>query len=591
MLMRTGVVRGRIIATLVMLLVIVGLSWPMLTTSSAMSQDWPNHLWYMWRQSLTIRSDGLPSMFLHAGGAVFYPFYGFYGGSLYSLGGAVSLLLGNAPVKAYILTWMFGFAAAYGGLYWLARMAGVGRWLSHAPALVYVTSPYVLTLIYARGAWPEFMATSAIPLFVAASVRALRSGPLIFGPSLALALSTIVLTGSHNITLLWGSTFMVLVIASVIVFIPSARGMLASRNVLRWLLVVVPSALVNAWVLLPSLAYGSRIRVGSADWSVTLRLTSVLTSVGRLLTLSRGTSVTTGPGISYAPDFSLALPVLAIAWILLCAGLVLRHRTHPDNAGFRCLLGVCVGVGLLFGLLLIDWHLIEDLPGPYHLVQFPYRLETYVLLAVSGAMICILAMQRSQTGGRRGARALLVVVLAFATIGAGEQEAHHANQFPDRNFVFDARQQPPASVYDTGDYSDVTLPVVTAVGPALADFPPDVHQDRVHATLAVEPSQTLVQSNIRAAPYLVRVLGATVAGRSQGGFMVLRLPVGHARLVSVVVERATSTPIALGRALSLIGILALLALGFAGAVRARRRRVARTSELVPTPQTAGEGTL
>jgi len=570
-LIASAPVRGRVTAGMVMLLVIVGLSWPLIATHSAMTQDWPNHLWYMWRQSLSIRSDGLPSIFLNAGGAVFYPFYGFYGGSLYSLGGVLSLLLGNAPVQAYILTWILGFAAAYGGLYWLARMAGVGRWLSHVPALVYVTSPYILTLVYARGAWPEFMATSAIPLFVAASVQTLRDGRLRLGPSLTLALSTVILTGSHNITLLWGGTFIVLIAVLAIVYIPAARAMLAAGNVVRWCLVAVPSALVNAWFLLPALAYGSRIRIGSADWTPTLRLTSVFTGIARLFALSHGTSVVAGPRISYSPDFSLALPVLAIAWILLGGALTIRHGRRAEDAAFRRLLAVLAGVGTLFGLLLTNWRLIADLPGPYHLVQFPYRLETYVLLATSGAMICVLALQRSEIAGRRVLPALLVGVLAFSAIGAVEQVADYPNQFPNRNFVFAAQRQPPVSVYDTGDYSDTTLPLIGPAGLATATFPQSVHDDRVRATFAVDPRQTLLQSNVRAAPYLVRVLGATVVGRSLSGFMVLRLPTGHPRLVSLTVERATSTPVELGRALSAAGLLALLALSCAGVVRALRR--------------------
>jgi hypothetical protein len=588
-LLASAPIRGRLIAGLVMALVIVGLSWPLIATNSAMTQDWPNHLWYMWRQSLTIRSDGLPSIFLNAGGAVFYPFYGFYGGTLYSLGGVLSLLLGDAPVKAYILTWMLGFAAAYGGLYWLARMAGVGRWLSHAPALVYVTSPYVLTLVYARGAWPEFMATSVIPLFLAASVQTLRDGRLRPWPSLTLAVCTVILTGSHSITLLWGGTFVVLVSVLVIICIPAARGMFAPGNVRRWCLVAVPSALVNAWFLLPAVAYGSRIRIGSADWTTTLRITSVFTSVARLFTLSRGTSVVAGPGITYTPDFSLALPVLAIAWILLGAALVVRDRSRADDAALRRLLGVVACVGALFGLLLTNWQLIDDLPGPYHLVQFPYRLETYVLLATSGAMICVLALQRPEMGLRRASHALLVGVLAVSAIGAGEQVADYPNQFPDRNFVFDAQQQPPASVYDTGDYSDTTLPVIGAADLATATFLQAVHDDRVRATFAVDPRQTLLQSNLRAGPYLIRVLGATVVGRSQTGFMVLRLPVGHPRQVSLAVERATSTPVELGRALSAAGLLALLALACGGAVRALRRG-RRASKPAGSPQTAGERT-
>jgi len=569
-----GALRGHGLVGLTMLLVVVALSWPMLTTSTGLAQDWPNHLWYMWRQSLNIRADGLPSLFLNADRGIFYPFYSFYGGTLYSLAGTLSLLLGNAPVKAYLLTWMLGLGASYGGFFWLARMAGVRRWLSHVPALVYVTSAYTLTLIYARGAWPEFMATSSIPLFIASSLHILRRGRLTPYPALALALSTVVLTGSHNITLLWGGTFIVLLSVAVIVFVPTGRGLFAPRRLFRWLLVAGPSVLLNAWFLLPAVAYNSRTRIGSANWSLALQITSVLTSPARLFTLSRGTSVTTSPGIAYAPDFSLALPVVAIGWVLLGAVLLgARRRWYKDP--FGRVLAICIGLGLLFAILLTNWRLINDLPGPYHLVQFPYRLETYVLFAICGAMIALLAVDRSKISAWLGWRALLGVVVVVSVVGAAIQVAAYPSQYPDRNVVFDASHQPPASVYDTGDYDDATLPVLSPAGaPTLTFSQTQIRSVRVRATFAVDPHQTLVQSNVLGAPYLVRVVGARVVGRTPEGFMVLRLPADHPPMVSLTVEQAATAPIEIGRVLSVVGAAALVALLCIAAFRWARRRAA-----------------
>jgi hypothetical protein len=555
------------------LLVAVALSWPMLTTTSGLAQDWPNHLWYMWRQSLDIRADGVPSLFLNADHGVFYPFYGFYGGTLYSLAGTLSLLLGNAPVKAYLLTWILGLSGAYGGFFWLARMAGVTRWLSHVPALVYVTSAYTLTLIYARGAWPEFMATSAIPLFVASSLHILRNGRLTALPALALAVSTVVLTGSHNITLLWGGTFTVLLCVAAVAFIPAGRRLFVPRKLSRWLLVAAPSVLVNSWFLLPAVAYSSRTRIGSANWSLALQITSVLTGPARLLTLSRGTSVTASPGIAYAPDFSLALPVLAIGWVLLGAGLLAaRRRWYSDP--FARLLMICLGLGLLFVVLLTNWHLINDLPGPYHLVQFPYRLETYVLFATCGALIALLAIDRTKIYAWLGWRVLLGAVVVASVVGAAIQVAAYPSQYADRNSVFDAAQQPPLSVYDTGDYDDATLPVLSIPAMPTIAFPEaQIHDARARVTFAMSPQQTLVQSNIRGAPYLVRVVGARVAGRTPEGFMVLQLPADHPQMVSVAVEQAASAPIVIGRVLSLAGAALLAALLCVAAFRSARHGV------------------
>ena len=114
-----AVLRSPAVAALVTTIVAVGLAWPMVATSAGMNQDWPNHLWYLWQQSLNIKRDGMPSLFVTQGARIFYPFYAFYGGTLYALGGLGSLLLGNAPVKAYVLSYIVGLLSAMGGFYWM----------------------------------------------------------------------------------------------------------------------------------------------------------------------------------------------------------------------------------------------------------------------------------------------------------------------------------------------------------------------------------------------------------------------------------------------------------------------------------------
>ena len=199
------------------------LAWPMLFAQSVFNEDWINHLWFIWHQSLTIRADHLPSLFLDYSHAVFYPQFAFYGGTLYALAGTLSLALGDAPLQAYILTYLLAFAAVYGGWYWMARMAGLGRWWAHAPGLVFVTSAYYLTNIYARGDWPEIMGVSSIPLMMAGGLSVLRAERLCLGPATALTAAAIVFFGSHNITMLWASSILIVAALAIVVCVPRAR--------------------------------------------------------------------------------------------------------------------------------------------------------------------------------------------------------------------------------------------------------------------------------------------------------------------------------------------------------------------------------
>lgn len=85
------------------LLLLGALAWPLLFSDATFNDDWLNHLWYIWHQSLTIRANHLPSLFLSYSHGIFYPLYAFYGGTIYALTGALSLALGNAPLETYVL--------------------------------------------------------------------------------------------------------------------------------------------------------------------------------------------------------------------------------------------------------------------------------------------------------------------------------------------------------------------------------------------------------------------------------------------------------------------------------------------------------
>ena len=68
-------------------------------------------------------------------------------------------------------------------------MAGVRSWQAHAPAILYLTAPYVVTNINVRQDLAEVVATAMIPPIVAATLSILRADRLHAGPAAALAAS------------------------------------------------------------------------------------------------------------------------------------------------------------------------------------------------------------------------------------------------------------------------------------------------------------------------------------------------------------------------------------------------------------------
>jgi hypothetical protein len=300
------------------------LCWPLLFTNATFNEDWLNHLWYIWHQSVTIRTNYLPSLFLDYSKGVFYPLYAFYGGTLYALAGTLSLALGDAPLQTYILTYMLGFAAAYGGWYWMARTFGLGRWLAHVPGLVFVTSAPYLMLIYGVGDWPEFLAVSVMPLLIAAALSVVRARRLRLWPATALAGSGIVFFGSHLLTVIWGSTILALVGLAIIVCVPQVRVGVKRSGLIGVARLVGPALLVSAWFLLPTVAYEAHTVIAQSYpiFRGLLRSTSYTVAFRHLFTLSharvKGTILT------------VVLPVLAIGWVLggIAIGLSTGQRAH-----------------------------------------------------------------------------------------------------------------------------------------------------------------------------------------------------------------------------------------------------------------------
>src|SRR6266850_3625135 len=106
--------------------------------------DWANHLYYSARQADGLRELHHPTYFLHSTrSGPFYPYFAFYGGTLYVLTALLGLSIGSVGA-AYVGMLGIGFAMAFGGTTWLATQAGLGRGLAALTGLVVVSSAYYL---------------------------------------------------------------------------------------------------------------------------------------------------------------------------------------------------------------------------------------------------------------------------------------------------------------------------------------------------------------------------------------------------------------------------------------------------------------
>lgn len=548
------------------LALIGALAWPLLFTGATFNEDWLNHLWYLWHQSRAIDAERLPSLFLDYSGGVLYPFYAFYGGTLYALAGMLSLVLGDAPLPTYILTYLLGFAAAYGGWLWLARMFGLRGWRAHTPGVVYVTSASYLMLIYAIGDWPEFTAVSTIPLTIAAGLSVLRADRLRVAPAAALAAGSVLFFGSHLLTAIWGSTVLALTAGALLLCVPEARRRVTRAGVLRVAAIVLPALAANAWFLLPTVAYEAHTTIAHSypHFRELLRKTSFVASAENLFSLSRSPV----PGaVVYA-----ALPVLAIAWTLVSvAG---SWQTRRRGAWLRVFLVLAI-VSTFVLVLMDNVGLILALPRMYATLQFSFRLESYVLLGASGAMLAALVLARD--GGRfsRAWAWLLLPLAIFSIAGALDQVGSYQSG-TDRSAALSSYIAPTFEQEGLLDYVDDSLPIwkghpLPKIQFAQGELLNGRAAQRIH-----EPPGQLVKTNIRSGPELVDVTGARIVGTDSEADDIVevdrprlasgtpaaggarRSAAAHApRDETITVAPADPPPVLIGRIVSALGLTAL----------------------------------
>jgi hypothetical protein len=537
------------------LVAIAAVAWPLLFSDATFNKDWLNHLWYMWHQSIAIRELHAPSLFLDYSRGLFYALYAFYGGTLYALVGTLSLALGNAPLQTYVLSYVLGFAAAYGGWYWTARSFGVRGWRAHIPGVVFVTSASYLTTVYVLGDWPEFMAVSMMPLLIAAGLSVLRAPRLRFGPALALAVSSVVFFGSHLITLVWGASVLAVVGVALLACAPAARRGVSRSGVARVAAVMVPSVLVSAWFLLPTAAYESHTLIAHTypHFRALLRETMFTVGASSLFALSRAPT----PG----SIVSIELPILAVIWVL--ASIVLLVSGRSGGTWTRVVVVIAAATTVLT-VLMTHVELILALPRVYSTLQFGFRIESFVLLGISGAVLAVLAATVDSGPRLKGWTWLLAPIAVVSVIGAVEQTRAHPRG-KSRSTALESFLTPIHERLGQLDYIDAQMPFNGAESP-LVSFPLAVAASRGRVSMVVSvPPDRLIATNIRGGPELVKVTGARIVGRNAQTNDVLEVTgpasasseSGRPRLATVTVGPGTSFPVAGGRAISLLAILVL----------------------------------
>lgn len=515
-----------------------------LLSDRTFATDWGNHLWLIWIQGLNIRDLGEPSYYLQSSLGAFYPYFAFYGGTLYAVLGVVSLVL--SPEAAVALAFAGSLTAAYLGWTWIAAQAGVRGWWIQLPGCIAVTAPYAVTNLYGRGDIPEMVATSIIPLVAASALSLVRAPSLRFWPAAAFVAGVTVLTGTHALSLVWGTTFLCLCAA---VAIASNWGAVREhlRRGLRLVWLGLLGVGLNAWMLVPLVLYHTRLLEGEPDLLGLLDYTDRT----QLFSLFR-------EGGALHPeltaDLDTQLPVLALLWTVGFGIVYWGLLRRPEK---RLAIGMAAVFAAFLALVMAP-SLIEALPTAWRFIQFPYRLLAFVDLALVGLLVLALVAVQRAGPPARNAVLLLAGIAAIAVVMSVKQDSEVRSWLPSRDAALTSSVQPPPSWYAPLQFADGSAPIVRpTLRGTLRIEPASGRHDAYTVTYPPGPAGT-VRTNILAGTYLVDVEGARPVGRTAGGAMVVRVPASRERSRQMIVSAGWGPAVEVGRWVSVVALFACL---------------------------------
>jgi hypothetical protein len=360
---------------------------------STFNVDWFNHLWLIEYSGEYVRHNGSIPPTLLTTTLVGIPVLIFYAGKFYAIAGLISIFVGSA--RAFGIIALLVLLLQFWHVERAVRSTTQAKALSLVVATIVTWGIYPLTNLYNRSALTEFVAValltaSAACLFVL--IFQLQNGVKSYYDAVAFGLFYVAAAVTHPLTAMFGCIFLL------------PMGLVAFAVMRRpWLIAVGGfSAMMCALVLSPWCYAVRRFSHGllladpvylkhcfrkagffpdSIDslWS---RLSPLPVDFRSIL---KGTDVST-PYLDAQIMFPLVVLLggLVLVWFR-CKGGNLRQARVP----LILLLWLSAMLGCLFLAVSVNPNLSEICGGVFDVLQFPYRLTTYVNLEL---LICVLAL-------------------------------------------------------------------------------------------------------------------------------------------------------------------------------------------------------
>ncbi|MGP0129510.1 MAG: 6-pyruvoyl-tetrahydropterin synthase-related protein [cyanobacterium endosymbiont of Rhopalodia musculus] len=393
-------------------MIAIGLMGPMASNSIIFSTgETQAHLAYLIQGRMALEEGQFPLRIApYENNGLRYASFQFYSQIPYTLGGLIyKFITPDNPYTAYkIMLWG---ALFIGGLF-IYRLS---RWLTgnHIAAILaglsYMSAPYFLNTIHARGAFPEAIAQGILPIVLYYTIRTFNSPKIYYILLSSIAWFTLAVT--HIITFIYGSLFFG--IFGVLLVLKKTKNCTLIKQLARATISYLSGWLLGMYFLMPVVLESKYVSMRFYIDQISPYFTNWMTPLANLLAPAALPPTPTGEGITYG-----LTP--AVGWVFLAAwGVVVYYysslKTLPpslsaNHAYIFALLSIFPLVLFITWSPINFWHL---LPRSLWVTQFTFRFLTHVMW--SGALLVgyasILLFKR-HLNSRHLLIGILVIVIA-----------------------------------------------------------------------------------------------------------------------------------------------------------------------------------
>lgn len=531
--------------------------------------EWANAIWLLKLQTAYVRAHGVPTFFVSGTHQVFYPVHLYYAGPLFTILAYPSVVFGAWPV--FVVATGLAFVGLAVGVYWLARSLSVPRNHAVAPALLFATTPYIVSDLYGRGAWTELLALAAASMTVGATAATLSSARRRGRYFVILVASSFLLVGAHNITLLWTALVSIplSVLLSMALRLPAR---VLSRRFASAGFAVLLGVALSGCFLIPNLALGQHTLIGQPAGTLSKLRSDHEFETPRIIF----SPVLSQPRTIPASDLHTQTASVAIIWIAVV--LVGLHRKIDR----RTLMEIAA-VGLVaggFAVLVVrpDWW--TKLPSFVWATQFTFRLVPFLTLVLLVGVVLLLRLPDIRNS-RWATLALVLAVgwqaglaldqsLSASPRGVAPYPAIRASEVSDgsvpNSFIGFQQEQ-----FKLVSGTPLDRPDQAALAPVRVQTPP-----KAVSLSGPQRAGSLVATNVVYSPLVTATGQAKIIGRDKDGYTVLQIrrhdtPVWTAKLsgacplcLDSLMADGQYLPLVVGQILTIVAVATLFTISARG---------------------------